>query len=175
LYSKGESRLAPLDFASGRKEEETIRSYRVDRFILYPLHWNNYPNMIPLTWNKVKFTESNASYIPDDQAGVYSFVADAGIAQHPAGSYLLYIGKAEKQNLRKRYYQYLQARNAWKQRPHIAQMIDKWSDYLWFYYAEVTDTTKISQLEEDLITAFLPPQNREWPATITHVMRMVFS
>jgi len=54
-------------------------------------------------------------------------------------------------------------------------MIRKWSGHLWFYYAEVSNTTVISQLEEDLITAFLPPENRSWPAKITHTMRMVFS
>ena len=106
--------------------------------------------------------------------GVYSFVADAEIAQHPACSYLLYIGKVENQNLRNRYRQYLRAETAWKNRPHIAKMISKWSGHLWFYYAEVSNTDVISQLEEDLITAFLPPENRSWPAKITHTMRMVF-
>lgn len=166
--------MAPLDFASALQEEATIRSYRVDRFILYPVHWRNYTNTIPLNWNKVRFTASNATSIPNDKTGVYSFVVEAEIAQHPACSYLLYVGKVKDQNLRNRYRQYLQAERAWKTRPHIAHMIRKWSDNLWFYYAEVSDTKVINQLEEDLITAFLPPENRSWPAKITHIMRMVF-
>ncbi|MBD2129237.1 hypothetical protein NDI39_03860 [Microcoleus sp. ZQ-A2] len=141
---------------------------------MYPVHWRNYPNTVPLTWKQVKFTSANASQIPDDKTGVYSFVADAGIAQHPAGCYLLYVGKVKDQNLRTRYRQYLRAETAWKNRPHIAQMISKWSEHLWFYYAEISDPKIINQLEEDLITAFLPPENRSWPAKITHIMRMVF-
>jgi hypothetical protein len=162
-----------FDFASATQERGSIKDYKVDRFILYPKHWGEYSNTISLSWNKVKFTDANADVVPNDKTGVYSFVVDPFIAQHPACGYLLYIGKVKDQNLRTRYRQYLRAEQTWKARPHIASMIQKWSGYLYFYYAEVSDTSLINQLEEDLITAFLPPENRSWPAKITKVMRMV--
>lgn len=165
---------APIDFIATQRTVKDVKYYHVPRFILCPMHWTGYPGITALTWNRVKFTESNASLIPNDKTGVYSFVVDADVAQHPACSYLLYIGKVKDQNLRARYRQYLRASTAWKSRPHIADMVEKWSDHLWFCYAEVSDTTVINQLEEDLITAFLPPENRSWPATITHIMRMIF-
>lgn len=167
--------MAVLDLASTIEIERDIRSYRVDRFVLYPVHWSSYPSLCPLEWRKVKFDASTVESVPNDKRGVYTFVADAAVANHPACSYLLYVGKAEKQDFRKRYKQYLRAPQGWKQRPHIAQMVVKWADHLWFYYAEVADESKIKQLEEDLITAFLPPMNRDWPAEITQLVRMVFS
>lgn len=167
--------MAILDLLKAQEAERDIRDYRIDRFILYPVHWLNYPDSIDLKWKKVRFTDSNAELVPNNKTGVYSFVADASIAHHPACSYLLYVGKAERQDLRKRFRQYLRAEQAWKKRPHIVSMISKWSDHLWFYYAEVSDRSAINSLEEELITALLPPMNKEWPAEITHVMRMVFS
>ena len=166
--------MAILDLIGARESEKDIRSYRVDRFILYPAHWMSYPNSIELDWKRVKFTESNAKLVPDDKTGVYSFVAVPAVAQHPACSYLLYVGKAERQGLRKRYRRYLRAEKEWKERPHIGRMVSNWSDYLWFYYAEIPDRPSVNRLEEELITAFLPPMNREWPAKISHIMRMVF-
>ncbi len=162
------------DFASIDKSSTDIQRYRVDRFILCPIHWNNYPNQVQLTWNKFKFTQQNAKKIPNNQSGVYSFVADAEIANHPACSYLLYVGMT-KQNFRQRYRSYLKESNKPKPRIHILKMIDNWSEHLWFYYAQISQTDLISSIEDDLITAFTPPYNREYPATIRSQISLVFS
>jgi hypothetical protein len=163
-----------MDLITTRKTVKDIKDYHVPRFILCPIQWSAYPCQVQLTWQKIKFTASNVNLVPDNKVGVYSFVVNAEVAQHPACSYLLYIGKVRDQNFRKRYKQYLGTLASWKSRPHIADMIEKWADHLWFYYAEVANTSLIDQLEEDLISAFLPPVNRQWPAKITHVMRMIF-
>ena len=163
------------DFASIDKSSTDIQKYRVDRFILYPTHWQNYPNQVQLAWNKLKFTKQNLTNVPNNQSGVYSFVAEAGIANHPACSYLLYIGITEKQNFRKRYQQYLQEPQKRKPRMHIAKMINNWSGHLWFYYAQISQTNLISTIEDDLITAFTPPYNYEYPANIRSTMKLVFS
>ncbi len=164
-----------LDFAAAAEAESDILRYQVNRFILYPVHWQNYRSLCSLDWRRVKFDSSHARSVPNDRRGVYTFVADAGIANHPACSYLLYVGKAEKQALRKRYVKYLRAPREWKTRVHITRMVEYWAGHLWFYYAEIDDWSLIDQVERDLITAFLPPMNRDWPAEITHLLRMVFS
>lgn len=161
------------DFASIDQSSTDIKRYRVDRFILCPIHWKNYPNKIQLTWNKLEFTEQNARNVPNNQSGVYSFVANAGIANHPACSYLLYVGMTQA-NFRERYRSYLQERKKPKPRMHILQMINNWSEHLWFYYAQISQTNLISSIEDDLITAFTPPYNREYPATIRTTMSLVF-
>ncbi len=78
----------------------------------------------------MKFIEDNVQNVPNDQAGVYSFVADAGIANHPACNYLLYIGMTQQQNFRARYKQYLREKNNPKPRIHILRMINNWSGHL---------------------------------------------
>jgi hypothetical protein len=164
------------DLVKARETEKDISSYIINRFVLYPEHWKSYPDAVRLDWKKVKFTEANAEFVPNDKIGVYSFIVNAAVAQHPACTYLLYIGKAERQALRKRYRQYLRTEQEWEKRPpHIVKMINSWRDYLWFYYAEVAERALITSLEEELITALLPPMNREWPAKISHTMRRVFS
>ena len=166
--------LAKMEhFASASQGARTIKDYKIDRFILYPEHWRNYPNTISLKWEKVKFTQDNAKSIPNNQAGVYSFVVDAETAQHPACSYLLYIGKTRR-NFRKRYREYLRETKQSKPRMHILKMINNFPEHLWFHYAPILDEKLISQLEDDLITAFLPPINQRYPASISRIMELVF-
>lgn len=164
-----------FDFANARKAALDIKDYRVLRFILYPPHWTAYPNKPTLSWKRERFNKASINLIPDDKHGVYSFVAESQVANHPAASYLLYVGKAKDTSFRGRYRKYLRATTDWKDRPHIAEMVGKWTDHLWFYYAEVDDVTLIDDLEAELIIAFMPPQNRAFPAKITHIVRMVFS
>jgi len=166
--------MAVRDFAAELEEDQTIRSYNERRFILYPKHWINYPNRTPLTWERVKFTESNKKNVPNNQFGVYSFVADSGVANHPACSYLFYIGKTGG-DFRTRYTSYLNEEKKQKPRDHIIRMKKRWPDHLWFYYAAVSDKSIVEQLEDELITAFLPPMNRDFSAQVRNVMRMVFS
>lgn len=166
--------MAVRDFAAELVEEEKIGSYNEKRFILYPKHWINYPNQVSLTWDRVKFTESNKRIVPNDKFGIYSFVADSEIANHPACSYLFYIGKTDG-NFRTRYTSYLNEEKKQKPRDHIIRMKKRWPNHLWFYYAAVSDKAIVKQLEDELITAFLPPMNRTFPAQIRSVMRMVFS
>jgi len=166
--------LSPLDFVSISKDAGSIKDYKIERFILYPVHWQNYPNTIPLTWERLQFTQANAKSVPDDQAGVYSFVAVPGIGQHPSCNYLLYIGMTEKQTFRDRYSQYLREENKRKPRMHILKMLKNFSDHLWFYYAPIAEKNLIRQIEDELITALLPPYNYEYPASIKTVMELVF-
>jgi hypothetical protein len=166
--------LPPFDFASIRKNAGNIRDYQVPRFILCPDNWGKYPNRLDLDWHDVKFTQDNKELVPRDQAGIYSFVAIPKIANHPACSYLLYIGMTERQNFRDRYSQYLREGSKRKPRWHILNMLTNWSGHLWFYYAPVSDRSIISQLEDDLIESFLPPYNYEYPASIRDVMAVLF-
>jgi hypothetical protein len=72
----------------------------------------------------------------------------------------------DRQSLRARYANYLQELTNRKRRPLISQLLQKWPQHLWFYYAEVSDHTKIQQLEDALISAFIPPQNSKFSADI---------
>lgn len=163
------------DFAARKKQNNEIREYVVNRFILYPKHWNGYSEPNALQWNRVKFDVSFASRVPNDLRGVYTFVAEPEIASHPCCSYLLYVGMVDTSNFRKRFLSYLGEPSKPKPREHVLYMIDRWKSHLWFYYSPLPSSVPAAEVEDRLLTAFLPPVNRVWPAEIRDVMKLVFA
>ena len=163
-----------FDFAASLASERELGSYLIKRFILSPSQWAGYANPTVLRWKRVKFSASNVASVPSSN-GVYSFVVDPEICNHPATHYLLYIGRARGVTLRGRFGDYLREQVKDKGRPHMKMMLNKWKDHLWFYYAEVPDASAIDALEEDLLAAYLPPFNRSFPATIREVIHVVFA
>lgn len=174
-FKKVNRKMVKSDFATKMHEADDIKNYRVDRFILYPQHWAGYPARYALNWQKVRFQSDQATVIPNNEIGVYSFVVKPNIADHPAVHYLLYIGMVHKGNLRSRFRSYLSETNKEKARPHIYKMIERWSNYLWFYYVTVADPEEAKRLEDELIIAYLPPVNRQWPAQISGKMGALWS
>jgi hypothetical protein len=163
------------DFAARKKKNNEIREYIVNRFILYSKHWNDYSEPNALQWNRVKFDEAFAKLVPNDQRGVYTFVAEPGIASHPCCSYLLYVGMVETSDFRTRFHSYLREPHKRKPREHVLYMIERWKSHLWFYYSPLPSSVPPAEVEDRLLTAFLPPVNRDWPAEIRDVMKLVFS
>jgi len=89
----------------------------------------------------------------------------------------MYVGKAEKQALRDRFSQYFSERDKGEtsRRPHVTEMLLKWNEFLWFYYAEISDATKIKQVEEELLAAYLPPSNRTFPSKVRRAVAKLFA
>jgi excinuclease UvrABC nuclease subunit len=88
---------------------------------------------------------------------------------------LLYLGKAQDQSLRKRVASYLYEPKKAKARIHIVEMLEKFQTHLWIYYTVVADASKIADLEDRLLETFIPPYNREFPATISEAHKAAFS
>lgn len=152
------------DLIDTRRE---LKEYNVERFILSPKQWKQYNQHVNLRWDCVLFDKANGKYVPNNQSGVYTFVIKPSIADHPACSYLMYVGKAEKQSLRRRFLQYFSEISREKGgRPKIKVMLKLWSGYIWFCYAPINDKDKISLVEKELINAYLPPMNEEFPGEI---------
>lgn len=170
-----DSRMAFSDFASRQDTNLSLREHRVDRFILYPKHWEAFTSPTPLSWSRVKFDAAHVLSVPDNERGVYTFVAEPGIASHPSCSYLLYAGMVEDSDFRTRFRSYLSEPTKKKPREHVLYMIHRWKPYLWFYYCQLPPSVKSEMVEDLLLSAFLPPVNRKWPAKIRDVMKMVFS
>jgi hypothetical protein len=160
------------------RKRPKMSDFKIDRMLLYPKQWKNYTSPIghTLSWEPVKFQLGNALDVPDHLGGVYSFVVRPEIADHPQCAYIMYIGKAVK--FRSRYYAY-QAYfrgKIWEaKQPHVAEMIQKWSDYLWFYYAEVSDVSLIETTETCLIHTFTPPANRDIGGKLGIAMNNLFT
>jgi hypothetical protein len=161
--------------AAQQAEADDFRRYHVQRFVLHPGQWLSYsPPAAGLQWTGIKFGATNAKLIPKHKNGLYTFVAEPGIASHPSCHYLMYVGMVRDQGFYKRYRQYLNEENVPKRREHVVELILKWPDHLWFYYAEITDVKSIPKCEDDLIAAYLPPVNKEFPARVRRPMKKIF-
>lgn len=167
--------MAVNDFAARRKTNSELREYVVNRFVLYPKHWGKFADPNLFSWTRVKFDDASATLVPNDQRGVYTFVAEPEIAAHPCCGYLLYVGMVDTSNFRKRFRSYLNEPSKPKPREHVMYMIERWKTHLWFYYSPLPSHVSAAPVEERLITAFLPPVNRDWPAEIRDVMKLVFA
>lgn len=159
------------------KPTRTLADYHVKRMVLSPDNWRTCALPMQLSWQTVPFTIASASQVPEDQQGVYTFVLQPGIADHPACSYLLYVGQTERQNFRTRYRQYLHELRAGEasRRPHITEMLEKWEGYLWFCYAPVNRDDMITEIENALLAGYLPPSNKDFPAQVSRALRKLFS
>jgi hypothetical protein len=140
-------------------------------FFLWHRQWAAYNLSNPFNWEMHPFQRDQTDKIPSDP-GIYSFVIQPGIANHPHCSYLMYVGKAEEQSLRERFSQYFsEKKNAEKGRPKIVKMLNQYQDYLHFCCSVITETERIEEIEDALLNAFIPPCNDQYPAEISRVMK----
>ena len=144
------------------------------KFIISPIQWDQYPNAVTLSWSCIRFGENYTQQVPNNEKGVYSFVTQPSIANHPQLSYLLYIGKTEKQSFRKRFKQYLNEPKQHKPRAHICDMLTNWPDHLYFYFAPISNLNLIAKVEDELIEALIPPCNDQFPTTIQAAVRVAY-
>ena len=153
------------------------KRYRIDRFVLHPERWTACPVNGPLPklkWKRVRFDAAGVATLPNNKQGIYSFFAEPEIAEHAAVRYLLYVGETHSQSLRERVRSYLTESSKQKPRVHIVEMIDRYPDHLWLYYA-VVNNMQVEQVENELLAAYLPPFNREFPAVVADLVRGIFS
>jgi hypothetical protein len=158
-----------------RRRRRTLGDFHVKRMVLSPFQWAACTLPVELTWEAVKFTRRNMRRIPETQ-GVYTFLVQPGIANHPCCSYLIYVGKTESQSFRLRYQQYLREKRAGDEsaRPHMTEMLEKWDGFLWFCFASIEQADLIQNVEDALLTAYLPPSNKTFPATIRRALKVFF-
>jgi excinuclease UvrABC nuclease subunit len=156
------------------KNRTSLADFIPRRMLLSPAHWKACKLPQKLSWEWTKFTRSNSRDVPNDKSGVYSFLVQPGIADHPACSYLMYVGKAEKQSLRERFNQYFRDESDESRRLHIHEMFRLWKGHLWFYFAPISDNTKIDAVELALIHAYLPPRNHEFKGSIKRQIQKLF-
>ena len=158
---------------SKREAIDLLRDYNIRRFVICPNFWESYsPPTPPLKWRRVKFSLSGVKKLPNNKSGLYSFVVHPEIANHDAVAYLLYIGETTKQTIQKRCSSYLDEPKKKKPREHIRDMVLLWPNHLWIYYCEVANKSSILKLEEELITAFLPPFNSQYTAKLGKAGRL---
>ena len=136
-------------------------------FTLWPQLWRAYSLPDSFNWEIYPFQRNQIGNIPS-QPGIYSFVIQSGIASHPHGSYLMYIGKAER-TLQVRFREYLREQNNPEGRPKILELLNLYQGYLHFCCSIIQDKARIPAIEGALINAFRPPCNDQIPAETSRV------
>ncbi len=154
------------------------------KFVLNPDNvWDSFDSTYLSTvqghWHEVKFLNdtcdgfnSDIENVPSNEGGIYVFTIKSDIIRN-AHIYILYIGRVwstPDQNLKKRFKEYYN-----DTRPKIMFMRETWGNNLYIKYLPLTDNVLISNLEEELIKAIIPPCNDKYPKVIRRAMRAAFA
>lgn len=137
-------------------------------FYLWPRQWKACELQEPFSWVTHPFKNDQIENIPSSP-GIYSFVIRPGLVSHPACSYLMYIGKTER-TLRERFSEYFVEQNNDSRRPKIVRLLRMYRGYLYFCCSVIREAEQINKIEEELINAYLPPCNDQFPARIRRVI-----
>src|SRR5262249_53187672 len=133
--------------------------------VLWPRLWKAYNDPANRKWQQHRLASSERSHIPSSP-GIYTLLIQPGIADHPACSHLMYVGKAS--SLRKRFGDYLTKEKRKTGRPKIFRLLNKYPNNLWFCFTLIPKKSLV-KVEDGLITAYMPPCNDEVPADIRPV------
>ncbi len=129
-------------------------------FYLWPKLWQEYIENTDytLTWSKCKFIDSEADNIPQ-QPGLYTFIIQPCIANHPLNSYIMYIGMTSR-TLRQRFKEYHSEMRRETGRPKIVRMLTKYPNNTYFCYTIVRESSsELKDKEKALMAAWIPPCN----------------
>jgi len=146
------------------QEQDAMKAH-VHRFTLWPRQWGKYFDTH--SWQIFRLDELEKDHIPK-QSGVYSLLIQPGIANHPACSYLMYIGKTN--SLRRRFMDYLNERKRETGRPKIYRFLNKYQNFVCFCCTPVK-VADLTIIEDNLLNAYIPPANDQYPAEIRRIMK----
>ncbi len=145
------------------RDQDEMKAHEY-QFVLWTRKWQEFDSMYQ--WNIFKLDSNEKRKIPN-QSGIYTLLVQPGIANHPACSYLMYVGKTI--SLRRRFGDYLNEKKRETGRPKIMRLLNKYAGYVHFCYTIVPEK-KLTSVEESLISAYIPPANDRFPAEITRVI-----
>ena len=152
-----------VDFIAQRDEMKSRRH----EFTLWPRMWQEFNMDVSLEWHTRRLTRSERSNIPTS-SGIYTFLVQPGIANHPQCSYLVYVGQAV--SLRNRFNNYLGREKRITGRPKVVTWLNMYEDYMWFCYSLVP-RAKLDDVEAALLTAYIPIANDQFPTNIRRIVR----
>jgi hypothetical protein len=139
--------------------------------VLWPQRWGELVLPLGLQWTVVPFDAASTNGV-SDQPGVYAFVIQPQTAFTLPTSYLMYIGKSDRP-LRQRYRDYLRERDADDIRPKLLRILPLYGGHLFFAFAPAPDGVSPAEIEQALLSAFIPPGNDRIDAQV-HRIRKAF-
>lgn len=140
-------------------------------FILWPKLWQEYIDNqgFAFNWQECQFLSTEVDGVPNEP-GLYTFTIQPRVANHPSCSYLMYIGKT-KRTLRQRFREYLKEMQRESGRPKITRLLNKYPANTFFCYAVPQEDAPLTNMEEALLGAFIPPCNKgQLPARVRRIV-----
>ena len=137
-------------------------------FNLWPERWKQYSGsaLTSPNWEMHRLDKAQRANIPVD-SGIYTLLVQPGIAHHPACAFMFYIGQAA--NLRKRFNEYLTKEKLESGRPLVYRVLHSYPEHIWFCFSRVPKHS-LTDCENQLLEAYLPPACSRFPATISKVV-----
>ncbi len=145
------------------KAQDEMAAHRYS-FTLWPQQWVTYSEMHE--WKLCKLIDSERDKIPANP-GIYTLLTLPGIANHPACSYLMYVGQTIC--LRRRFGEYLNKERKETERPMMFRFLKKYSDQVWFCFTLV-DCSLLDTVENGLKNAYIPPLNSAFSGELSRVV-----
>ena len=146
-----------IDLANRRSEPKTPLDFwrqHTVRTILWPLAWKDANAERPLNWERVEFSSRNADFVPQTR-GVYAFSISIKNSIMPQQGAIVYFG--ETSSLRRRYGEYIRARDRGPKRIKIGNLFDLWPNDLDFFFASIDDLgCDLESIEKTLNDAVIP-------------------
>ncbi len=146
-------------------EQNDLRAHTKE-FRLWPRQWRRYSGRDTLDWHLLRLDRSERGSVPDEP-GIYTLLVQPLVAEHPANSYLVYVGKTVSLNVR--FGKYLTTERRVTGRPRVFRMLNQYSNYVWFCFTRIP-RAQLRNVEDRLIAAFLPPINRQVPAELQSIV-----
>ena len=155
-----------------KRQVGEMQSHNWTRVVMWPRLWSEFktPANHVWHWDSVPLEKSCSNAVPDDQHGVYTLTIAPPVARHPLLYFVTYVGKADKMTLQARFLSYFNEKQNLK-RPHITLFLDQYDGFIKFSFCPVTDVSKISYIERELITALVPPLCKDLPAKVSPMVR----
>ena len=133
---------------------------------LWPQAWAAFPGSHELSWSICRLGDAERGTIPEE-SGIYTLLVQPGIAEHIACSYLMYVGQTV--SLKDRFGRYLTTERRAAGRPKIFRLLNIYSEYVWFCYT-VLDKVFLDAVENELMKAYYPPCNDQYPVEVSKVI-----
>ncbi len=166
-----ETELYGFDEQDFDRQVDAMRAHTWRRTVMWPQLWSEFktpPNHV-WNWNSVPFQRNCADAIPDNQHGVYTFAIAPGVAEHPFLYLVTYVGKAHRMTLHDRFLSYFNEKNNFK-RPHIRDFLRRYDGFVMFSFCPVADTSKIPEIENELIDALIPRLCRQYRGKVSKIL-----
>ena len=155
------------------QQVDVMSGHTWTRTVMWPQLWSEFKTPLhhEWNWNTVPFQRHCSDAVPDDRHGVYTFAIAPRVAQHPLLYLVTYVGKADCMTLQARFLSYFSEKKKLKERSQMNRFLRRYDGFIMFSFCPVADVSTISEIEDELINALIPPLCKQYPSKVSAKVR----